>query len=69
VADMVAGLWGGTSPPPASSFLHSLSPPYQSNQGISETSSDSENLDLSEYPEFARDFLTFPPSPAPSPTA
>ncbi|XP_026280288.1 activated Cdc42 kinase-like isoform X3 [Frankliniella occidentalis] len=69
VADVVAGLWGGRSPPPASSFLHSLSPPYSGNRGMSETSSDSENLDLSEYPEFARDFLTFPPSPAPSPTA
>ncbi|KAK3912588.1 Activated Cdc42 kinase-like [Frankliniella fusca] len=69
VADVVAGLWGGRSPPPPSSFLHSLSPPYPGNRAISETSSESENLDLSEYPEFARDFLTFPPSPAPSPTA
>ena len=69
VADVVAGLWAGRSPPPPTSFLNSLSPPYPGHQGNSDTSSDSENLDLSEYPEFARDFLTFPPSPAPSPTA
>jgi len=70
-------LWGRKSPPPATSFLNSLSPPFNSKQSklwperasSSYSSSDSDSLELSDYPEFARDFLTFPPSPAPSPTA
>ncbi|XP_058798592.1 activated Cdc42 kinase-like isoform X2 [Phymastichus coffea] len=65
----------GKSPPPSTSFLNSLSPPFSSrnnmvtwpesapSSSLTFTSDDSDTS--SEYPEFNNDILTFPPSPAP----
>ncbi|XP_066586461.1 activated Cdc42 kinase-like isoform X2 [Prorops nasuta] len=68
----------GKSPPPSTSFLNSLSPPFSSRNNIlswpesapSSSLTFTSNSDLdsdtsSEYPEFTNDMLTFPPSPAP----
>jgi hypothetical protein len=68
----------GKSPPPSTSFLNSLSPPFSSRNNIiswqesapSSSITFTSNSDLdsdtsSEYPEFNNDVLTFPPSPAP----
>lgn len=67
------------SPPPSTSFLNSLSPPFNNSinnviswpesapsSSITFTSnSDLDSDTSSEYPEFNNDILTFPPSPAP----
>ncbi|XP_011880612.1 PREDICTED: uncharacterized protein LOC105569071 isoform X2 [Vollenhovia emeryi] len=66
------------SPPPSTSFLNSLSPPFSSRNNLlswpesapSSSLTFTSNSDLdsdtsSEYPEFTNDVLTFPPSPAP----
>lgn len=71
-------LSSGKSPPPSTSFLNSLSPPFSSRNNIiswpesapSSSITFTSNSDLdsdtsSEYPEFSSDILTFPPSPAP----
>ena len=68
----------GKSPPPSTSFLNSLSPPFSSRNNLlswpesapSSSLTFTSNSDLdsdtsSEYPEFTNDILTFPPSPAP----
>lgn len=68
----------GKSPPPSTSFLNSLSPPFSSRNNLlswpesapSSSLTFTSNSDLdsdtsSEYPEFTNDMLTFPPSPAP----
>lgn len=68
----------GKSPPPSTSFLNSLSPPFVSRNNLlswpesapssSLTFTSNSELDSdtsSEYPEFTQDTLTFPPSPAP----
>lgn len=68
----------GKSPPPSTSFLNSLSPPFSSRNNLlswpesapSSSLTFTSNSDLdsdtsSEYPEFTNDALTFPPSPAP----
>ncbi|XP_076377570.1 activated Cdc42 kinase-like isoform X4 [Megalopta genalis] len=68
----------GKSPPPSTSFLNSLSPPFSSGNNLlswpesapSSSLTFTSNSDLdsdtsSEYPEFTNDILTFPPSPAP----
>lgn len=69
----------GKSPPPSTSFLNSLSPPFSSRNNVATSWPESapsssitftSNSDLdsdtsSEYPEFSSDLLTFPPSPAP----
>ncbi|XP_067205931.1 uncharacterized protein Ack-like isoform X3 [Linepithema humile] len=68
----------GKSPPPSTSFLNSLSPPFSSKNNLvswpesapSSSLTFTSNSDLdsdtsSEYPEFTNDMLTFPPSPAP----
>ncbi|KOC67948.1 Tyrosine-protein kinase PR2 [Habropoda laboriosa] len=68
----------GKSPPPSTSFLNSLSPPFSSRNNLlswpesapSSSLTFTSNSDLdsdtsSEYPEFTNDVLTFPPSPAP----
>ncbi|XP_015592251.1 uncharacterized protein LOC107266364 isoform X2 [Cephus cinctus] len=68
----------GKSPPPSTSFLNSLSPPFSSRNNLlswpesapSSSLTFTSNSDLdsdtsSEYPEFINDMLTFPPSPAP----
>ncbi|XP_076299055.1 activated Cdc42 kinase-like isoform X3 [Lasioglossum baleicum] len=68
----------GKSPPPSTSFLNSLSPPFFSGNNLlswpesapSSSLTFTSNSDLdsdtsSEYPEFTNDILTFPPSPAP----
>ncbi|XP_076636618.1 activated Cdc42 kinase-like isoform X2 [Colletes latitarsis] len=68
----------GKSPPPSTSFLNSLSPPFSSRNNLlswpesapssSLTFTSNSELDSdssSEYPEFSNDILTFPPSPAP----
>ncbi|XP_068986217.1 activated Cdc42 kinase-like isoform X1 [Bombus flavifrons] len=68
----------GKSPPPSTSFLNSLSPPFSSRNNLlswpesapSSSLTFTSNSDLdsdtsSEYPEFTNDLLTFPPSPAP----
>ncbi|XP_063989321.1 uncharacterized protein Ack-like isoform X2 [Diachasmimorpha longicaudata] len=68
----------GKSPPPSTSFLNSLSPPFASRNNLvswpesapssSLTFTSNSELDSdtsSEYPEFTQDTLTFPPSPAP----
>lgn len=68
----------GKSPPPSTSFLNSLSPPFSSRNNLvawpesapSSSLTYTSNSDLdsdtsSEYPEFTNDTLTFPPSPAP----
>lgn len=68
----------GKSPPPSTSFLNSLSPPFSSRNNLiswpesapSSSLTFTSNSDLDsdtsfEYPEFTNDVLTFPPSPAP----
>lgn len=68
----------GKSPPPSTSFLNSLSPPFSSRNNLlswpesapSSSLTFTSNSDLdsdtsSEYPEFTTDIMTFPPSPAP----
>ncbi|XP_044003011.1 uncharacterized protein LOC122848779 isoform X1 [Aphidius gifuensis] len=69
----------GKSPPPSTSFLNSLSPPFSSrnnmlswpesapSSSLTFTSNSELDSDTSsaEYPEFTQDALTFPPSPAP----
>ena len=68
----------GKSPPPSTSFLNSLSPPFSSRNNVTSwpesapsssitftSNSDLDSDTSSEYPEFSSDVLTFPPSPAP----
>lgn len=68
----------GKSPPPSTSFLNSLSPPFSSRNNLLSwpesapsssltftSNSDLESDTSSEYPEFTNDLRTFPPSPAP----
>ncbi|XP_020708632.2 uncharacterized protein LOC105687121 isoform X2 [Athalia rosae] len=68
----------GKSPPPSTSFLNSLSPPFSSRNNLLSwpesapsssltftSNSDLESDTSSEYPEFTNDLPTFPPSPAP----
>jgi len=68
----------GKSPPPSTSFLNSLSPPFSSRNNLLSwpesapsssltftSNSDFDSDTSSEYPEITNDVLTFPPSPAP----
>ncbi|XP_046478288.1 uncharacterized protein Ack-like isoform X2 [Neodiprion pinetum] len=68
----------GKSPPPSTSFLNSLSPPFSSRNNLLSwpesapsssltftSNSDLESDTSSEYPEFTNDLPNFPPSPAP----
>ncbi|KYM98912.1 Tyrosine-protein kinase PR2 [Cyphomyrmex costatus] len=68
----------GKSPPPSTSFLNSLSPPFPSKNNLLSwpesapsssltftSNSDFDSDTSSEYPEITTDMLTFPPSPAP----